>query len=65
MKQAKKHTDFSSLKIWEQSDRWLKSYGQKVTLAKIWTFGHNFAASGPIDPKFWVWKNLHVFRPVC
>ena len=53
-KQAEKHADFSTLKIWDKSDRWLKSYGQKVQILAKQLFGHNFWASGPIDPKFWV-----------
>ena len=64
-KQAEKHADFSTLKIWYQSDRWLKRYGQKVQIWPKKLFGHNFWASGPIDPKFWVWKNLQVSRLVC
>ena len=34
-KQAEKHADFSTLKIWDQSDRWLKSYGQKIQIGQI------------------------------
>ena len=32
----------SNFKIWDQSDRWLKSCGQKVSSAEIVLFGHNF-----------------------
>ena len=37
-KQAEEHADFSTLKIWDQSDRWLKSYGQKVQILAKETF---------------------------
>ena len=64
-KQATNHADFSTLQIGDQSVHWLKSYDQKVQLCPKPLFGHNFITSGPIDPKFWVWKNLHVPRLVC
>ena len=34
--------DFCTLKIWDQSDHWLKIYGQKVHLWPKQLFGHNF-----------------------
>ena len=40
-KQAEKHADFSTIKIWDQSDCWLKSYGQKVKIsakAAFWPY---------------------------
>ena len=50
--QATNHADFSTLKIWDRSVHWFKSYGQKVVSDTNELFGHNFKASGPIDPKF-------------
>ena len=41
-KQAANHSDFYTLKIWDQSVHWLKSYSQKVVLDKNELFGHNF-----------------------
>ena len=34
-KQAENHAVFSTLKIWDQLDSWLKSYGQKVALHSL------------------------------
>ena len=59
-KQALSRADFFTLKIWTQSDHWLKSYGQKVNflLTKSEVYGHNFWASGQMILKFLVRKNL-------
>ena len=40
-KQATNHADFFTLKIWDQSVHWLKSYGQKVVSDTNKLFGHN------------------------
>ena len=50
---AEKHADFNTLKIWDKSDRWLKSYGEEVQiLAKTTFWSQLYKASSPIDPKF-------------
>ena len=37
-KQAENHADFSTLKLWDQSDHSLKSYGQTVQILAKETF---------------------------
>ena len=39
----------------------LKGKAKKFLWPKFELFGHNFWASGPIDPKFWVWKKSACF----
>ena len=41
-KQAANHADFYTLKIWDQSVHWLKSYDQKVSFCPKQLFGYNF-----------------------
>ena len=36
----------------------LKCIVQKVDVDRRELFGYTFYASGPIEPKLWVWKNL-------
>ena len=49
-KQVEKHEDFSTLKILDLSDNWLKSYCQKVSFAKFELFGNNVWASAQYRP---------------
>ena len=51
-KQAANHADFYTLKIWDQSVHWLKSYSQKVALDKNELFGQTFKPVDRMIPNF-------------